>query len=43
LQPVRLEYNHGFGATELTKVEALVRAHEAELVQAWYEFFDSGN
>ena len=32
LQPVRLEYNRGFAATELNKVEALVRQHETGLV-----------
>lgn len=43
LQPVRLDYNHGFAATELSKVEALVRQHEIELVQAWHDYFKSGD
>lgn len=43
LQPVRLEYNRGFAATELNRVEALVRQHEAELVQAWHDYFKSGD
>lgn len=41
LQPVRLEYNRGFAATELNKVEALARQHETELVQAWHDYFKS--
>jgi len=43
LAPVRLEYNRGFAPTELNKVEALVREHEAQLVQAWHDYFKSGN
>ena len=43
LQPVRLEYNRGFATTELNKVEALVRQHEAELVQAWHDYFKPGD
>ena len=43
LEPVRLDYNHGFASIELGKVEALVRSHKSELVEAWHEFFKSGN
>jgi hypothetical protein len=43
LQPVRLEYNRGFAATELNRAEALVRKHEAELMQAWHDYFKSGD
>ena len=43
LQPVRLEYNHGFATTELNRVEALVRQHEAHLVRAWHDFFKPGD
>ena len=43
LEPVRLDYSHGFASTELGKVEALVRSHKSELVEAWHEFFKSGN
>jgi hypothetical protein len=43
LVPVRLEYNHGFGPTELNKVEGIVRDHEIQLVQAWHDYFKSGN
>jgi len=43
LQPVRLEYNRGYAANELNKVEALVRQHEAELVKAWHDYFNPGD
>lgn len=43
LVPARLEYNRGFGATELKKITALVHEHEAEFVKAWHEYFKSGN
>lgn len=36
---VRQAYNYGFGATELNRVERLVREHEAELVKAWHDYF----
>ena len=32
-----LEYNRGFASTELNRVTALVREHEAEIVKAWHE------
>lgn len=41
LDPVRLEHNHGFAPTELNRVTALVRQHEAEIVKAWHEYFKS--
>jgi hypothetical protein len=43
LRPVRVEYNHGFAVTELNKVATLVQVHEADLVKAWHEYFNSGN
>jgi hypothetical protein len=43
LGPVRLEYNHGFAPTELNKIEGIVRDHEAQLQQAWHDYFKSGN
>jgi hypothetical protein len=39
LEPVRLDYNHGFASTELQRVAALVQNHVAELVKAWHEYF----
>ncbi len=43
LAPVRLEYNLGFPPTELNTVAAIVRGHEAQLLQAWDDYFKSGN
>lgn len=43
LAPVRLEYNLGFGSTELNKVASVVREHESQLRQAWHDYFKSGN
>jgi hypothetical protein len=43
LVPVRLEYNHGFAPTELNRVEGIVCDHEIQLVQAWHDYFKSGN
>jgi Domain of unknown function (DUF4160) len=43
LAPVRLEYNHGFAPIELNKVEGVVYEHEIQLVQAWHDYFKSGN
>lgn len=39
--PVRLSYNFGFAPKELTRIERLVREHEAELVRAGDEYFKS--
>lgn len=41
LSPVRQAYNYGFAANELTRIERLVRRHEARLVRAWDEYFKS--
>jgi len=43
LEPIRLDYNHGFAPTELQRVATLVQNHAAELVKAWHEYFDIGN
>ena len=43
LAPIRLEYNFGFPPTELNKVAAVVREHETQLLQAWDDYFKSGN
>ena len=42
LNSVRLEYNLGFAPSELSKVEALVRQLETELIEAWHDYFRSG-
>jgi Domain of unknown function (DUF4160) len=41
LGPVRLAYNYGFSPTELARIEGLVRVHEAELIEAWHDYFRS--
>jgi hypothetical protein len=42
LEPVLLEYSRGFAPAELTRVTALVREREAEIVRAWHAHFNSG-
>jgi hypothetical protein len=42
LRPVAAASNHGFRARELNDIEAYVREHEAELLEAWDEFFGGG-
>jgi uncharacterized protein DUF4160 len=41
LSPVRQAYNYGFAANELSRIERLVRQHEARLVRAWDDYFKS--
>jgi hypothetical protein len=43
LDPVQMEYNHGFAPVELNKVATLVQEHETDLVKAWHEYFNPGN
>ena len=40
LDPVRLARSHGFTVKDLRGVENLVIEHEAELLDAWAEFFN---
>ena len=42
LDPVRLANSYGFSPTEIARVEAVVREHEAELIEAWHGYFRSG-
>jgi len=39
LDPVALARNLGFGARELRDIEALVHDHQAELMEAWHDYF----
>ena len=39
LQPVRLQVSGGFRGPELRRIDRLVREHEADLMEAWHEFF----
>jgi hypothetical protein len=43
LDPVAVASDGGFPQNELNKIAALVREHRAALLQAWHDFFDSGN
>ena len=40
LSPIRMEYNYGFTPTELNRITAIVREHEAELLKAWHDYFN---
>ena len=39
LRPVALARSIGFGAKELRTIEQLIVEHEAELLEAWNEYF----
>lgn len=39
IQPIALAFNLGFSAFELRRVEAIVRAHQMELLEVWYDYF----
>ncbi len=39
LDPVRLAANYGFHGRDLSEIERLVRQHQAELLEAWNEYF----
>lgn len=41
LEPVRLQESGGFRGPELRRIERLVREHQADLLEAWHEFFGS--
>jgi len=43
LSPVFLAKNRGFKEHELSDIARLVIKHEARLLEAWYEYFSSGN
>jgi Domain of unknown function (DUF4160) len=39
LDPVALVANYGFRGRDLTEIDKLVRDHQAELLEAWNEYF----
>lgn len=41
LDPVRLVTNHGFRSRELNEIERMVREHQAQLLEAWDEYFSN--
>jgi len=36
---VELAFNHGYKSHELNEVERLVKEHQADLLEAWNEYF----
>lgn len=43
LKPVSLARNIGFSAKELNKLQALVKEHQNQLLEAWYGYFGPGS
>jgi len=41
LAPVELAKNRGFAGHELNRIARIVAEHEAILLEAWHEYFDS--
>lgn len=41
LTPVRLAKNWGFPSHELRRIRRLVEARQIELLEAWYDHFDT--
>ena len=40
LEPVRLQYSHGFGRAEIRRIERLVVDNMNRLLESWNEFFN---
>ncbi len=40
LDPISLAVNHGFKPHELNQIERIVKEHQAEMLEAWYEHLD---
>jgi len=39
LDSIELAANYGFKAHELNEIKRIVREHQIEMVEAWYEYF----
>jgi hypothetical protein len=39
LHPVAIAYNRGYNPTELNQIMKLTRQHQAQLLEAWNEYF----
>ncbi len=39
LQPVDIEYNHGYNRAELNRIVRLTRQHQDRLLEAWNVYF----
>jgi Domain of unknown function (DUF4160) len=40
LDPVRLHRTAGFRATELRQIQRMIEEHQAELLEAWHDYFN---
>jgi len=40
LDPIALASNYGFRGNELNEIERIVREHQVEFLEAWYEHLD---
>ena len=40
IDPVEVEYNRGYGSSELNAIVKLTQANQNTLLEAWYEHFD---
>ena len=40
LDPVQVESSYGFSAKEINKIGKLVVTHQAQLLQAWHDYFN---
>lgn len=39
LDPVAIAANYGFRGHELNEIETIIMQHQAQLTEAWYEYF----
>jgi hypothetical protein len=39
LQPVRIEYAHGFSPAEMRRIREIALGHEAAFLERWNEYF----
>jgi len=39
INPVRLQYSHGFSRSETNRIQKLVEANAAKLLRGWDEYF----
>jgi hypothetical protein len=41
LNPVQSQETGGYSGSELNRIVSLVREHQQELLEAWYDFFNN--
>lgn len=39
LNPIELAASHGFKTSDISRILEVVRDHQAEMMEAWHEFF----